>query len=194
MFVASVWHPTKVYAPTVCLIPSVGLAEGEELVEVGGSAPDELELDDVLEAFVDELEVEGTVELELDDDVLEAFVDELEVEVGELEDEVDLTDELDELVDFVVEDEVDLTELDEDEEDLTDDVDELFADVVEVDLTDELRVDEDEVDLTDELVEVDFTDELDELVVRTTEAELVELADELAVVVVVQGGRLTRDL
>jgi hypothetical protein len=52
-------------------------------------------------------------------------------------------------------------------------------------LTDELRVDEDEVDLTDEL---------DELVVRTTEAELVELADELAVVVVVQGGRLTRDL
>ena len=82
MFVASVWHPTKVYAPTVCLIPSVGLAEGEELVEVGGSAPDELELDDVLEAFVDELEVEGTVELELDDDVLEAFVDELEVEVG----------------------------------------------------------------------------------------------------------------
>jgi hypothetical protein len=156
MFVASVWHPTKVYAPTVCLIPSVGLAEGEELVEVGGSALDELELDDVLEAFVDELEVEGTVELELDDDVLEAFVDELEVEVGELEDEVDLTDELDELVDFVVEDEVDLTELDEDEEDLTDEVD---ADV-----------------------EVD------------TEVELVELADELAVVVVVQGGRLTSDL
>jgi hypothetical protein len=56
---------------------------------------------------------------------------------------------------------------------------------VEVDLIDELRVDEEEVD---------FTDELDEVVVRTTEVELVELADELAVVVVVQGGRLTRDL
>jgi hypothetical protein len=41
------------------LIPSVGLADGEELVEVEEALLDELEVDDkVLEAFVDELEVE----------------------------------------------------------------------------------------------------------------------------------------
>ena len=156
------------YAPTEGLIEGpVGAAE--LLAEV------DVEVNDVLGGLlVEELDVVGATE-ELCD-VLVGTVD-----VEELMDEVDLTDELEELVDFVVEDEVDLTELDEDEEDLTDEVD---ADV-EVDLIDELRVDEEEVD---------FTDELDEVVVRTTEVELVELADELAVVVVVQGGRLTRDL
>lgn len=53
------------YAPTVCLIPSVGLTEGSELVVVDEAMLDELELkDEVLEAFVDELEVEVEVEVE----------------------------------------------------------------------------------------------------------------------------------
>jgi hypothetical protein len=112
----------------------------------------DVEVDNVVDGLlVEELDVVGATE-----ELFDVLVGTVEVE--ELVDEVDLTDELAELVDFVVEDEVDWTELDE------------------------LMLDE--VGLTDELVEVDFT-EVDEVVLEDEVEELLVVltdVDELVIV------------